>query len=248
MYYPSMPLYRYNLTPCFDFDKEIVPEEMRKKYNKVLKEFDVFNLHKNLYSAIYFALRDGFYVGYMYDSKVDGKFLMPLDVQYCRILGKNSYGEWVVYFDATYFELASNVDFIIGSDGYVTASSWDQVFIDGYNSYRQDKKNKRWFRLPPEKTCVLLAGPEDEFTYPLPFFLPLFGDLLDMLDLQNILQSKVELENYKLIVSKIPLLDDNTVDDFAISMELAKWFDDLLATQVHNLIRRTFSRYKIRHG
>ena len=234
MYLASMPLFHYNITPINEFTKDIVPEESLDKYYKVLSEFNKFNIKKELYNVLYIAIRDGIYIGYMYDKKegADKRFLMMLDPQYVRILGKNSCGEWVTYFNAAYFDSAANKEFITGTDGAIVADLWPQVFIDAYNKYKQDGRDYQWFRLPPEKTCVLLVGPEDEFSYPLPFLTPLFTSLLDLLDLEQIIQSKTELENIKMVVSKIPLLKDNTVDDYAISIEMANFFNDLLQTAV----------------
>ncbi len=152
---------------------------------------------------------------------------MPLDVQYCRITGKNEFGEWVVYFNAAFFDAGNNSEFVLGVDGNSAYATWHKVFIDGYKKYKDGGRDYQWFRLPPELTCVLLIGSEDEFSFPLPFFLPIFTDLLDLLDLQQILQSKAELQNYALIVNKIPLVDNGNsgdVDDFSISMEMVNYF------------------------
>lgn len=192
-----------------------------------------------MYTALYLAIRDGFYVGFAYDDKQGRTFLMPLDVQYCRIAGKNEYGEWVVYFNAAFFDVGNNSEFVLGVDGESTYVTWNEVFVNGYNTYKSQGRDYQWFRLPPELTCVLMVGPDDEFPSPLPFFLPLFTDLLDLLDLQAILQSKTELENYALIINKIPLVDNGNsgdVDDFAVSMEMVNYFRQLEEQRVPDLV------------
>jgi len=200
-------------------------EKSWKAYYKVLSEFNKFNIKKEGYTSHALALRDGFFVGFMYEE--EARFFMPLDVQYVRILGKDQAGQWVAYFNAAFFDSGNNSEFVLGIDGNPSAATWDKVFIDGYRAFKSDR-NKQWFRLPPERTCVLLSGPEDEFAFPLPAYLPLFPSILDLLDLESILQSKSELENYKLIVSQIPLVDNGNsgdVDDFAISLELSNYFN-----------------------
>lgn len=234
MYLASMPLFHYNITPINEFDKEIDVNKSTKNYYKVLSEFDKFNIKKELYNVLYLAIRDGIYVGYMFDKDAgaDKRFLMMLDPQYVRILGKNSNGEWVAYFNAAYFDSATNKEFVLGPDGNLLADTWPKVFVDGYAKYKQDGRDFQWFRLPPEKTLVLTVGPEDEFSYPLPFLAPLFTSLIDLLDLEDIIQQKTELENIKILISKIPLLKDNTVDDFAISIEMAEFFNKLIQASV----------------
>ena len=238
MYLASMPLFHYTITQANDLSEEIDVEKALKGYQKVLETFDRFSLKKDMYTALYLAIRDGFYVGYVYDDKQGRTWLMPLDVQYCRIAGKNEYGEWVAYFNANYFNQGNNAEFVGGVDGKNTYAAWDQVFIDGYRSFQNDR-NYQWFRLPPEKCLVLMVGPDDDLATPLPFFLPLFTDLLDLLDLQQILQSKAELENYALIVNKIPLVDNGNsgdVDDFAVSMEMVNYFRQLEEQSVPDLV------------
>lgn len=247
MYYASMPLFHYNIVQINDLNKTISPDKAFKNYAKVVERFHRFNLKKEGYTALYMAIRDGIYVGYMYDSGDDGLFLMPLDPQYVRVYGKTSSGEWIVYFNATYFSQGNNSEYVEGIDGD-KVGLWDDVFVDGWKAYQNDRQHAIWFRLPPEKTCVVLAGPDDEFIYPLPFFLPIFTDILDLLDLQQILQSKTELENYKLIVSKIPLIENGNsgeVDDFAISMELAEMFNQLLMAAVPPQIGVVYSPLEI---
>ena len=102
MYQASMPLFSYNLTQVNDFSKNINVSKAFKNYYKTVSEFNKFDIKKEGYTALCLALRDGFFVGYMYEE--DKRFLMPLDVQYVRILGKNSAGQWVAYFNAAYFD------------------------------------------------------------------------------------------------------------------------------------------------
>ncbi len=230
----SMPLFYYNITPINDFSEKIDSNQSIEDYYKTLLEFNKFNIKKELYNVLYLAIRDGIYVGFMFDddTKANKRFLMTLDPAYVRILGKNPDGEWVAYFNAAYFDTASNKEFVLGVDGVLSAATWPKVFIEGYNKYKQDGRDYQWFRLPPEKVLILLTGAEDEFMYPLPFLAPMFIDLLDYIDLERIIQNKQELENVKMIISRIPLLNDNTVDDYAISLELAEMFNQILQNAV----------------
>jgi len=239
MYLASMPLFYYTITQVNNLDEEIDSEKAMKDYQKVLENFNRFNIKKDMYTALYIAIRDGFYVGYVYDDKQGRTFLMPLDVQYCRIMGKNYAGEWVVYFNAAFFDAGTNSEFVEGIDGNVEGATWAPEFIEGYKAYKSKGRDFQWFRLDPKYCCVLLIGPDDEFSFPLPHFLPLFTDLMDLLDLQQILMSKQELENYALIINKIPLVDNGNsgdIDDFAISNEMINYFRNLEEEAVPDLV------------
>lgn len=235
MHYATIPLFNYNIMPNDDFTQDYDIEQIVKNYQKAITEFNKFDIKKEEYNALYFAIRDGFYVGYIYQNKQAKTFLMPLDVQYCRIIGKNQDGQWVVYFNAAYFDAGSNKELVLGVDGKIETATWDQIFIDGYNQYKNGGRDYQWFRLDPSKTQVLLTCADDEFYAPIPFFAPLFVSLMDLIDLEQIVQAKNELENYKLLISKIPLVDkgqSGDIDDFAISLELSRYFNELLAQNV----------------
>ena len=234
-YFSTMPLYTYNITPLADYTKDFDIDKQLKNYEKVLKIFHHFNMAKELQNVISNTIRDGLYVGWMNGDDENGIFLMPLDVQYCRIYGKTEEGEWITYFDASFFDKSNNKDFINGvnNDG---VGVWDQVFIDGYNQYKSGGRDYQYFRLPPENTLTLIASTDDEFYVPLPYFLPLFKSLLNLLDTENLVVAKEKLQNYKLILNKIPLLNSENVDDFAISLELANQFDALIKEILPDLV------------
>lgn len=244
MYYAAMPLFHYNITQINDLNKEIDPKKSLKKYLQTVEEFAKFDIKQHGYTALYIAIRDGYYVAYHYHTK-DSIFPMILDQQYCRIRGKDKDDQWVVWFNAAYFDAGNNKEFVLGIDEDDNGV-WDQVFIDGYNQFKEFGRDYQWFPLPTEKTCVLLACPEDEFQYPLPWFVGLFTDLLDLLDLQQILQSKAELENYKMIINKIPFMkDSDSVDDFAVSKEFTQVFNQLMEQSAPEQVGVTYSPFDV---
>lgn len=240
-YYASTPLFYYNLTQENDFSKSINSTKSLKDFYTVSKQINGFNIAKEMYNAIYNTVRDGMYCAFSYSTD-ETTFLLPLDIKYCRIYGKSN-GELVVYFDATYFNGVNSI-YIEGVDGN-GLGVWDSVFIDGYNAYNEDN-TLRWFRLPPERTFCMIAGSDDQFDVPLPMFAPLFISLMDLMDLESLINSKTELENYKLLVSKIPLVNSSDdVDDFSISLDLANFFNAMLEAAVPELVGTVVSPMEI---
>lgn len=237
-YFSTMPLYTYNITPLFDkvYTGDYNADKLLSSYEKSLKIFHHFNLPKELQNIVSNVIRDGMYVGFMYNSEDNGIFLMPLDVQYCRIYGKTPEGEWIVYFDAAYFDKSNNKDYVLGvnNDGIGT---WDPCFVDGYNQYKSGGRDYEWFRLTPENTMCIIASTDDEFYVPLPYFFPIFKSLLQILDTEALVASKEELQNYKLILNKIPMMKDgDRVDDFALSLELVNQFDAIIRELLPDLV------------
>lgn len=233
-YYASAPLFYYNLIQENDLSKSINATKAAKDFYTVAKQVDGINLSKEFFNAIYCTLRDGMFVGYMLQSD-EHSFFMPLDIKYCRIWGKCETGEFVVYMDATYFNQGNNSIFVTG-DPETGEGVWPEVFVDGYNAYQSDT-NARWFRLPPEKVFCMVSGTDDQFDVPLPLLVGILTEIMDIEDLANLINSKTELENYKLLISKIPLIDNSDdVDDFKISLELAQSMQALIDAVVPELV------------
>ena len=222
LYYATMPLYHYNATYEIDFTKNVNRNKLLKEYNKFLKRLNRTDFPKESIPIIAAVIRDGIYGGFVYDNEDDGLFIHMLDPQFYKIRGKNAAGQWVIYFDANYFSSGNNREFVEGVDGDMSGT-WDQVFIDGWKAYQADTMNARWFMLPPEKTICIIANLDDEFDMPLPFFTGIMTSLLDCLDFEQLIADKTALENYCLLVSSIPLIDNtNMIDDFAVSIELVQ--------------------------
>lgn len=240
MIYKLMLLYnstfyecRYNITPIADVTKSM-KSSVLKQYQNVCTIFQGFRIQREISDILYIMLRDGWYVGFMYNSEENGSFLMPLDLQYCRIYGKGPEGHWIVYFNAAYFDQGTNVDFVVNGDDE-GVGLWDQCFIDGYNAYKTQGRDYQWFMLTPELTACFLANTGDEFYMPLPFYLPLFKSLLQLLDTENLIAAKNELQNYKLILNKIPFMKGTEeVDDFAVSEEVLNYYQEMEQAAVPN--------------
>lgn len=244
-YYSTAPLFLYSLTQENDFTKEINKNKSLKDYENVLKRLNGFKMPKEFYNVIANVVRDGMYVGFAYDGEDGEAFFMPLPPEYCRIYGKTPEGEWIVYFNAGYFDKGNNKDYVLGvnEDG---VGVWDQCFVDGYNTYKTEGNSYQWFRLTPERTMCVIAGTDDEFDMPMPFLSGIFIELLDLIDLEQLLADRTELENYILLVSKIPIIQGSEdVDDFAISLELAQEFNALLEQVVPELVGVAYSPMEI---
>lgn len=241
LYYATMPLYYYNVTYEIDFTKQTTTDKLLKSYQSYLQRMQSINFPKESIPIIAMTIRDGSYCGFVYDNESDGLFIHMLDPKYYKIRGKNSAGQWIVCFDATYFSSGNNKEFVEGINGN-TEGTWDPVFVDGWHAYQNDNTNARWFMLPPEKTICLIANLDDEFDMPLPFFTGIMTSLLDCLDYEQLIADKTALENYALLVSKIPLIENSgVVDDFAVSLELVQAMQELINDAVPDLVGTAYS-------
>lgn len=219
-YYSLMPLYSYNSTYITkDWTQPPTADEFMKNFQEVCKRLDNMNLRTICPQIVSTTMRDGICVGYVYDDE-DSFFINFLDPKYCKISALADRNTYIVKFDASYFDIGNNKDFLYGvnEDGEGT---WDEAFVTGYEDYKSNGTNFKWFELPAERVICTICG--DDPTLPLPYFLNIFNSLLDLLDYEALIRSKTELENYVLLVSKIPLLkNSDQVNDFAVDLNLVR--------------------------
>lgn len=238
-YFSQMPLYHYNIIYRADFVKGVDPQKMLKAYQELSQKLHEINMGKEFQTVVATALRDGAYYGFIYDGEGDGFLLQALEPQYCKIQSVTGDGQYVFAFDATFFDAGDNKEYLYGTDED-SEGIWDSIFIEGYETYKSQGRDYRWFQIPPERSLCLLAG--DNPDMPLPLFFSVFTSLFDLLDLEQILASKTELENYVLLLSKIPLLTNTTdPDDFAVSIEAVEMMQEMINEVVPNLVGTAYS-------
>ena len=244
--YATMPLYRYNVMQKYDLTKEPDYEKYVKEYQRVIQRLHNIDMDKEFQNMMVPLIRDGIYCGYVYDFKNDGLFIYQLDPRYIKISGKNEAGQYIVAMDASYFSVGNNRYFVEPINENDTTGLWDQVFIDGWRLYNEDKMNHRWFILPPEKTITAIANFEDEINFPMPYFTGIFTALIDLMDYQQLEIDKAQLQNYALLVSKIPLIEhSDRVDDFAVSLELVQQMQELIDAAVPELVGTAYSAMEL---
>lgn len=220
-YLANMLLCSYNVvykTP--DWNKQPKLKDFMQSYQELcvrLKGMGVSNLTKQMIAT---SLRDGIYVGFVYDNGDKGFYVNVLDPKYCKISALTIKNTYMVKFNAAYFDSGNNKEFIYGvnEDG---KGVWDAVFKTGYETYKKQGRDFQWFELPVERTFCIPCGSDPN--NPLPFFFGIFQDLLDILDYRDLIRSKTELENYVLLISKIPLIhNSDQINDFSVDLGLVQ--------------------------
>ena len=238
-YYATMPLYSYNVVyNSDDWTKKIKYKDFMADYQTLCKRLENMNLRDLSPKIIATSMRDGMYVGFCYDDE-NSFFISDLDPKYCKVSGITENNTYIVKFNAAYFDAGSNKEFLYGvnDDGQGT---WDKVFVQGYETYKNDGRDFQWFELPPERTICVVCG--DDPLVPLPFFTAIFQSLLDLLDYQDLIRSKTELENYVLLLSKVPLIKNSEeVNDFAVDLDLVRLAQQMIDTVAPSLVATAWS-------
>ena len=203
-------------------DPTDLPDEntLMSSYLEMCSAIDKLALSHEMTNVMYFTLRDGVFYGFLYEDE-DTSFIHRLNPDYCRPIQIES-GVFNLAFDFSYFKKYPEA-----------LDTWDSSFKTGYNAYNEDNTNMRWQILDPQKTICIKADPDLEEN--VPFFVGIFEALLDLIDARTLQRNKDIIQNYKLILQKIPLFSDDgskSMDDFKLELDTVQRFNALLSDSV----------------
>ena len=234
-YYADMvDLNAYKIVPLILDDEEPNEEDVLSRYKAGLRQMQKMNLAKELQKALVIVWREDAFFGYVYEDD-DGFYIMPLNGDYCKISSVNYDGTFNLAFDFNFFRQGNNESLL---------EYWNDEFQQKYTAYQGDN-NLRWQELEPDNTIVLKNNTDDP-TLIVPPFVGIFESVIDLVDLQSLQSVKEELSNYKLLVNKIPLLDNaEEPDDFAVDLDTAVEFYNKLTAELPDLVGAVLSPLEI---
>lgn len=215
-YFSTMATFDYYVEPygIADFTSDKLIENVRKKYISTVNYLEVMNLKHEFLKVCERAWIDD--VAYYYEYRMnDSYFLMNLDPDYCAVTGILD-GCLTYSFDFSFFrKYPKELD------------RYAEEFQTKYKKYEADIKNCRWQEIDPNKSlCIKIAESVD---YPIPPFCGLFEEVYSLEDYKSLKLARSELENYLLLVAKIPYLKESgTANNFALEINKAIEFFDLM--------------------
>lgn len=198
----------YRITDFSSLNEKIV----EKKYLETLNFLDNMNIKHEFGKAHEIAWRDDIFFGYEWET-TKSYYIQQLDPDYCDITAYED-GVPVVSFDFSYFR--KDVDALL---------RYPSEFTQKYELYKSNTKEFKWQELDSYKTVVIKIN--EIVDYPIPPLAGLFFEVTDIYDYRELKKARTELENYLLLVFKIPYLKDpQTANAFALTMDNAiKYFD-----------------------
>lgn len=212
-YFANFNTYDYvvDLKGITDFSK-LDEDTITKKYLETLNFIDTMNIKHEFMKAEEIAWRDDIFFGYEWRTK-DSYYIQQLDADYCDISAFED-GVPVVSFDFSYFN--KNKDAL---------ERFDIEFTQKYNIYKSDTKGQRWQELDSDRTITIKIN--EGLDYFLPPFAGIFFEITDIYDYKELKKARTALENYLLIVFKMPYLSKGEKEnDFALGLDKAlEYFD-----------------------
>lgn len=214
-YYANVATLDYVLEPYGINDPDKIDvDKMRKAYFKVANRVENMNLKHEFRKLLETAYLEDAFFGYIHENN-DSFFVQKLDANFCRISSIED-GVYNFAFDFTYF-----------NDYPFRLPMFPQEFQDRMKLYND--AGFRWQELDPEKTICIKINEQND--YPVPPFMGIFQNILDIQDFKDLQRQKTEIGNYKIIVQKIPMQQGTGVDNYAISLKhVAKFHNDIVGS------------------
>ena len=219
-YFPAISKFAPVLYPNinkYGKDGKIDTAKMKKDYLKVAGHLDVLNIKHEFKKIIAVCAREDVFYGYEYEEK-ESYYIKQLNSQYCKISSIED-GCFNFAFDFSFFDKNKKINTDLLEEDLV--NYYPSEFQEKYNAYKKDPA-LRWQELDSSKTiCMKFL---EDVPYVFPPYANLFNDLSDLVDYKALKKTSSEISNYKLIGLKIPLLDGEEPDNFAVDVNTALTF------------------------
>ena len=226
-YFATMPTFDYVVT-MYNFTDKISNDVVQKRYMDAINLLEIMNIKHEFLKLLTKAWVEDVVYGYEYSTK-NSYFIDILDPQYCAINGIED-GCYTFSFSFNYFDKYPE-------DLERFASEFQQK----YNLYKQDKKLYKWQELDSKKTICIKISDAD---YVIPPLAGVFEEIYSLYEYKDIQLSKTELENYLLLVAKIPYQKDGDKENnFQLSLDKAIEYFDLMAGSLPSQIGSILSPF-----
>lgn len=216
----SSHFYRINkyLSTMLTFDWLLIPvgveqdkmqkPSFRREYNKAIKFIESYNIKNEFGKIVETTVDEDLFFGV--ERKMGNSIVIQrLPSNYCKIVGWNE-GGYAFAFDLNYFNnRKQDID------------NYSKEIKDAYKTYEKNGGNS-WYQLKNNAVAFKLNSTLD---YGLPILSGIFEDIIDLEDLKDLIKKREKIENFKLLVQKIPMKKDaKSEKDFLIGLDSVKIF------------------------
>ncbi|ARF70764.1 hypothetical protein B7C51_25170 (plasmid) [Paenibacillus larvae subsp. pulvifaciens] len=207
-YFSKMGLYSYDVELTnIDFDK-YNPKKIKKQYFGILQYLEKMNISHEFSKIMKVAYREDVFYGYEHETSTS-YFIQKLNPKYCQISSIED-GCYNFSFDFSYFNSEKE-----------KLNMYPVEFKRKYNIYKKDN-TKQWQELDNKKTICFKVNEDVDFL--IPPFAGVFESVYDIQDFKDLRKDKEEINNYKVLIQKIPLRSEKEVNDFAIDFNSVTLF------------------------
>lgn len=196
-------------------DSEMDKNKMIKLHKRAIQYLDKFNVKHELSKIIPTILIEDAFFGY--ESIEHGtSTIRKLPATHCKIVGIED-GIFIFAFNFGYFNGREHL-----------LRDYPKEFRVLYNKYKND--HQAWKELDPKLGAICFKY-RDDLTYCLPLLAPLFEELIELEEKKDRANEKEEMENFKLLVQKIPMkADPKSEKDYVLTLPTVKKFHSNIKT------------------
>ena len=216
--HPYRKLLQYNAFMVDVNLRVIIPiMDMTKKSkdkNKILKDYwsianilERSNIQGEVSKMNIIAWREDTAYGVWYSDET-GIFILPLPYNYCRVDSIYPDGTLGFAFDMSYFDNRQD-----------QLEMWGEPFTHLWEEYQKDTRTNRWQHMDDDKAYVIKINIDDP-TMPLPPYVALFNQVINLADTEDLQADKDEASVYKLLNFRVEPKGDEP-DDFTVDIDTA---------------------------
>lgn len=217
-YFGKMSMLSYIVIP-YKLDENNFDEvTFKKQYKNTVDKLEVMNIKNEFSKVMDIMFREDIAYCYEYYT-ADSYFIKLLPYKYCKI---NSVidGVFGFAFDFSFFDKYPK-----------KLAMYGEEFELKYELYKANRKDKRWQDLDTKNSFALKLS--DNLDYVIPIFANLIPFIYDIEDIKQLDKSKLEMDNYKLLMMKLELNDEG---DYKIDYkEYEKFYNMISAVLPKNI-------------
>lgn len=227
-YFGTMLTFDY-VVDLYNESTKVNKNNIYKRYIETINYLEKMNIKHEFGKLIYNAMINDAVYGYEY-SNDQSFFFDILNPDYCAINGIED-GVYNFSFDFSYFDKYKD-----------DLERFAPEFITKYNIYTKDKRGERWQELDSTKTICIKISEKD---YTIPPLAGVFEEIYSLYDYKDLQMNRTELENYLLLVAKIPYMKDTGKENnFALSLDIANEYFNKMNSNLNDSIGTILSPFE----
>lgn len=201
VYYATLLKYIGILIPNPTAGNELSTPYVQKRYNGALDYLEKIKLPELLTRISLRALIDGCYYGVLQNVNKNDFVILDLPTEYCRSNFRDFHGNDIIEFNVTYFDSITD-----DNNRKQALKIYPKVVADHYRRYKKGQVVTFWVKIPTDIGFCFSFSDDNR-----PFFLDLITATMDYDEAVDINRERDLEEIRKIIVQKIPHLQDGTL-------------------------------------
>lgn len=222
-YFVSLSDLAYVVSPYRIDPQAANDQRIRKNYRKTLNTLSLMSIKTQFPRILTVCLREDVFYGTIWESK-DSITIQQLPSKYCRISSIEG-NVFNVSFDFSYFDYyKEQLDY------------YPDEFRVKYELYKKNRLRNRYIELDCPNSFAVKCN-NDIPEYAMPPFAGILREIFDLEDYKSLKMTKELIENYALLVMKIPIDDEgNYLIDYKKAREFWENLDSVMPEEVGSVL------------